>query len=134
MQIRIWIRLIYNKHTLRLFSFFKDYLSLGTKDFNWFNFLCIGLFGKFVPILKKNWNAEDLNFSIHLLNLNLLRHELSGQPNIMCYARICAPRFILASSIDSSFGKFCLWDKSDNPLMWLDNLATYLTGKLHYSK
>jgi len=27
-------------------------------------------------------NAEDLNFSIHLLNLNLLRHELFGQPNI----------------------------------------------------
>jgi len=34
-----------------------------------------------VPILKKNWNA-DLNFNKHLLNLNLLRHELSGQPNI----------------------------------------------------
>jgi len=29
---------------------------------------CIGLSGKFVPILKENWNAEDLNFSIHLLN------------------------------------------------------------------
>jgi len=28
----------------------------------------IGLSGKFVPILKENWNAEDLNFSIHLLN------------------------------------------------------------------
>jgi len=24
----------------------------------------IGLSGKFVPILKENWNAEDLNFSI----------------------------------------------------------------------
>jgi len=34
------------------------------------------LSGKFIPILKENWNAEDLNFSIHLLNLNLLRHEL----------------------------------------------------------
>jgi len=42
----------------------------------------IGLSGKFVPILKENWNAEDLNFSIHLLNLNLLQHELSGQSNI----------------------------------------------------
>jgi len=31
-------------------------------------------------------NAKDLNFLFHLLNLNLLRHELSGQPNIyyMC--------------------------------------------------
>jgi len=29
---------------------------------------CIGLSGKFVPMLKENWNAEDLNFSIHLLN------------------------------------------------------------------
>ena len=26
------------------------------------------LSGKFVPILKENWNAKDLNFSIHLLN------------------------------------------------------------------
>jgi len=26
-------------------------------------------------------NAEDLNFNIHLLNLNLLRHELSEQSN-----------------------------------------------------
>ena len=43
--------------------------------------ITIGLSGKFVPILKENWNAEDLNFSIHLLlNLNLLRH---GQPNII---------------------------------------------------
>jgi len=31
------------------------------------------LSGKFVPILKENGNAEDLNFSIHLLNLNLFR-------------------------------------------------------------
>jgi len=30
--------------------------------------VCIGLSGKFVPILKENWNAEDLHFSIHLLN------------------------------------------------------------------
>jgi len=44
--------------------------------------LNIGLSGKFVPILKENLNAEDLNFSIHLLNLNLLRHELFGQPNV----------------------------------------------------
>jgi len=35
-----------------------------------------------VPILK-NWNAEGLNFSVHLLNLHLLRHEFSGQPNII---------------------------------------------------
>jgi len=28
----------------------------------------IGLSGKFMLMLKKNWNAEDLNFSIHLLN------------------------------------------------------------------
>ena len=28
----------------------------------------IGLSGKFVPMLKENWNAENLNFSIHLLN------------------------------------------------------------------
>jgi len=35
-----------------------------------------------VPILK-NWNAEGLNFSVHLLNLYLLRHEFSGQPNII---------------------------------------------------
>ena len=28
----------------------------------------IELSGKFVPILKENWNVEDLNFSIHLLN------------------------------------------------------------------
>jgi len=28
----------------------------------------IGLSGKFVSILKENWNAEDLNFSIYLLN------------------------------------------------------------------
>jgi len=34
-----------------------------------------------MPILKENLNAEDLNFSIHLLNLNLLGHELSGQLN-----------------------------------------------------
>jgi len=26
------------------------------------------LSGKFVPMLKENWNAEDLNFSTHLLN------------------------------------------------------------------
>jgi len=32
----------------------------------------IGLSGKFVPMLKENWNAENLNFS---------RHELFGQPN-----------------------------------------------------
>ena len=43
----------------------------------------VGLSGKFVPILKENLNAEDLNFSIHLLNLNLLRHEFSGQLNIL---------------------------------------------------
>jgi len=30
--------------------------------------IIIGLSGKFLPILKENWNAEDLNFSIHLLN------------------------------------------------------------------
>ena len=28
----------------------------------------IELSGKFVPMLKENWNAENLNFSIHLLN------------------------------------------------------------------
>jgi len=32
-------------------------------------YVYIELSGKFVPILKENWNAEDLNFSIHLLNL-----------------------------------------------------------------
>ena len=37
-----------------------------------------------MPILKENLNAEDLNF-IHLLNLNLLQHELSGQLNISNY-------------------------------------------------
>jgi len=42
----------------------------------------IGLSGKFVPMLKENWNAENLNFSIHLLNY-IGRHELSEQPNIM---------------------------------------------------
>ena len=26
-----------------------------------------------------------LKFSMHLLNLNLLRHELSGQPNILLF-------------------------------------------------
>jgi len=41
----------------------------------------VGLSGKFVLILKENLNVEDLNFSIHLLYLNLLRPELSGQPN-----------------------------------------------------
>ena len=35
---------------------------------NYIKFLYIGLSGKSVPILKENWNAEDLNFSIHLLN------------------------------------------------------------------
>jgi len=25
-------------------------------------YIYIGLFGKFMPILKENWNAEDLNF------------------------------------------------------------------------
>jgi len=33
-------------------------------NINWY----IGLSGKFVPILKENWNA-DLNFSIYLLYL-----------------------------------------------------------------
>jgi len=47
-----------------------------------FIYIYIFLSGKLVPILKENWNAEDLNFNIHLSNLNLLRHELSGQPNI----------------------------------------------------
>jgi len=26
------------------------------------------LSGKFVPMLKENWNVKDLNFRIHLLN------------------------------------------------------------------
>jgi len=40
----------------------------------------IGLSGKFVPMLKENRNAENLNFSIHLLNY-ISRHKLSGQLN-----------------------------------------------------
>jgi len=35
-------------------------ILLGTEN--------IGLSGKFVPMLKENWNAENLNFSTHLLN------------------------------------------------------------------
>jgi len=31
-------------------------------------FCIIGLSGKFVPMLKENLNAKNLNFSIHLLN------------------------------------------------------------------
>jgi len=30
-----------------------------------FKYVYIELFGKFVPMLKENWNAEDLNFSIY---------------------------------------------------------------------
>jgi len=40
---------------------------------NIFYFRLSILSGKFVPILKENWNAEDLNFSIHLLNLILFQ-------------------------------------------------------------
>jgi len=38
-----------------------------------------------VPMLKEK-NAENLNFSIHLLNyIGKSRHELSGQPNIIIH-------------------------------------------------
>jgi len=40
------------------------YYSLQLKS-KWDN---IGLSGKFVPMLKENLNAENLNFNIHLLN------------------------------------------------------------------
>jgi len=49
--------------------------------------IIIGLSGKFVPILKENLNAENLNFSIHLLNY-ISRHELSGQPNMFVSCKI----------------------------------------------
>ena len=63
----------------KMYFFSMYFFSLLITHFR----ITIGLSRKFVPILKENWNAEDLNFSIHLLNLNLLRHELSGQSNIL---------------------------------------------------
>jgi len=35
-----------------------------------------------MPMLKENWNAENLNFSVHLLNY-ISYSALSGQPNTL---------------------------------------------------
>jgi len=50
-----------------------------------------------VPILKVNLNAEDLNFSIHLLNLNIL---LSGQPNITSVTATAVVLLLIRNSVN----------------------------------
>ena len=56
------IRTKFNRN--KWISYTEKSLIITTINVEW----NIGLSGKFVPILKENWNAEDLNFSIHLLN------------------------------------------------------------------
>jgi len=44
-----------------LFNPIRPFFSVSLMKFIEYKFL-LGLSGKFVPILRENWNAEDLNF------------------------------------------------------------------------
>jgi len=49
----------------------------------WFRYNRIGLSGKFVPMLKENWNAKNLNFSTFIKLYRLVGTNFSDNP-ILC--------------------------------------------------
>jgi len=67
-----------------------------------------------------------------LIRWGELRDVICHSPYETNLSMTAVQRFMVTTfRVVPLFGKFYLWDKSDNPRMWLDNLAAYPTGKIY---